>query len=136
MFGSGWTVDACRHVGLVGQIGSVAREVWGKAGGRVPDCRCVKRAARNMGWGCAKRARLLAAFRGWDGMDGQQLPGWMPVIFLLFLNFLGTLRFDMDWKLYLVAQLCVYLLVNCFDFRPKSGPSVLDHKGAKATGKL
>jgi hypothetical protein len=89
-----------------------------------------------MGWGCKKRARLLAAFWGWDGMDGPQLPGWMPVIFLLFLNFLGPLRFDMDWKLYLVAQLCVYLLVNCFDFRPKSGPSVLDHKGAKATGKL
>jgi hypothetical protein len=72
-------------VGLVGQIGSGAREVWGKGG---TEC---ERAARNIWAGGARNVQSWLRPFG-DGMDGQHTHH-----FLSFRFFLGTLRCDRDW---------------------------------------
>jgi len=77
-------VDASRHVGLVGQIGSGAREVWGKAGAR-----SVKGQHGTWAGGVRNVQGWLRPFGGWDGWSAHTIS---------FLSdfFLRTLRCDRD----------------------------------------
>lgn len=100
-------MDARRHVGFVGQIGSSAREVWGKAGGGVKG----HRQRGTWAWG-VRNVQVGYGLLGTGLMVSTQRLGWIG-IFLFFEFFLGALRFDRDW-IDSVAQLYGLFIAGLF----------------------